>query len=122
VNGKAYCVVTSSATTRPRSTDYINAQNIVERVETLIDNAFLGDMPVEALYDEYRSEGGIQFPGHIVQRQGGYPTFDLKVTELKVNAPVTIDAPPAAPAAAAAAPATQPEKLGDGVYHRAATP
>src|SRR5258705_9955321 len=58
---------------------------------------------------------------HIVQRQGGYPVLDLTLTDVKPNAPVTIQAQgraggaPAAPAAAAAS-ATPSEKLGDGVY------
>ena len=29
---------------------YINAQNLVERVETWVDNPFFGDMPFEAIY------------------------------------------------------------------------
>jgi glyoxylase-like metal-dependent hydrolase (beta-lactamase superfamily II) len=105
---------------KARVSGYINAQNLVERVETQIDNAFLGDMPFEAVYSEYKDIGGAQFPMHIVQRQGGYPIFDLRVTDAKANAPVTIQAPQgrggAAPAAAAANPAAQSEKLGDGVY------
>jgi glyoxylase-like metal-dependent hydrolase (beta-lactamase superfamily II) len=59
---------------------------------------------------------------HIVQKQGGYPTFDLNVTDVRVNAAVDIQPPQGrggAPAAAAAAPpanAATSEKLGDGVY------
>jgi glyoxylase-like metal-dependent hydrolase (beta-lactamase superfamily II) len=59
-----------------------------------------------------------------VQRQAGYPIFDLQITDVKVNAPVTIQppqgrgggAPAAAAAAAPANPAVPSEKLGDGVY------
>jgi hypothetical protein len=57
---------------------------------------------------------------HMVQKQGGYPVFDLNVTDVKVNAAVNIQPPqgrggaPAAPAAAN--PPAQSEKLGDGVY------
>ena len=91
---------------------YINEQNLVERVETWIDNPFLGDMLFEAIYSDYKDAGGAQFPMHIVQKQGGYPIFDLNVTDVKVNAAVNIQPPqgrggaPAA-AAAAAAPATR---------------
>ena len=100
---------------------YINDQNLVERVETWIDNPFLGDMLFEAIYSDYKDVGGAQFPMHIVQKQGGYPIFDLNVTDVKANAAVNIQAPQGrggAPAAAAAAanPPAQSEKLGDGVY------
>jgi glyoxylase-like metal-dependent hydrolase (beta-lactamase superfamily II) len=68
--------------------------------------------------------GGAQFPMHIVQKQGGFPIFDLNVSDVKANAAVTIEAPqgrgrgaaPAAAAGAPPAPATTSEKLGDGVY------
>jgi glyoxylase-like metal-dependent hydrolase (beta-lactamase superfamily II) len=93
---------------------------MVERVETWIDNPFLGDMLFEAIYGDYKDAGGAQFPMHIVQKQGGYPIFDLQVSDVKVNTPVTIQPPQGrsgTPAAAAtASPAAQSEKLGDGVY------
>jgi glyoxylase-like metal-dependent hydrolase (beta-lactamase superfamily II) len=56
---------------------------------------------------------------HIVQKQGGYPIFDLTVTDVKANAPAAIQPPQgrgAAPAAAAASAAATSEPLGDGVY------
>jgi glyoxylase-like metal-dependent hydrolase (beta-lactamase superfamily II) len=58
--------------------------------------------------------GGAQFPMHIVQKQGGYPIFDLTLADVKANVPVTIQAAAAAPQPPA--PAAQSEKLGDGVY------
>ena len=33
---------------------YINEQNLVERVETWIDNPFFGDMLFEAIYSDYK--------------------------------------------------------------------
>jgi glyoxylase-like metal-dependent hydrolase (beta-lactamase superfamily II) len=118
--GKKYNVVSFTGANKAPVNGYINDQNLVERVETSIDNAFLGDMPFEAMYSDYKDVGGVQFPMHIVQKQGGYPIFDLRVTDVKVNAPVAIQAPQGrggAPAAAAPAnPPAQSEKLGDGVY------
>jgi glyoxylase-like metal-dependent hydrolase (beta-lactamase superfamily II) len=114
VGGRRYNVVSFTGDNKAKVNGYVNAQNLVERVETLIDNPFLGDMPFEAVYSDYKDVGGAQFPMHIVQRQGGYPVFDLTVTDVKANVPVTIQAPQAA--AAAPAPETKSEKLGDGVY------
>ena len=114
VDGKRYNVVSFLGDNKAKVNGYVNAQNLVERVETWIDNPFLGDMLFEAIYSNYKDVGGAQFPMHIVQKQGGYPVFDLTVVDVKANAPVTIAPPPAA--AAAAAPETKSEKLGDGVY------
>jgi glyoxylase-like metal-dependent hydrolase (beta-lactamase superfamily II) len=119
IGGKKYNVVSFMGDNKARVNGYINDRNLVERVETMIDNAFLGDMPFEAIYSDYKDAGGVQFPMHIVQKQGGYPIFDLNVTDVKVNAPVSIQAPQGRGGAAAAAPANPPaqsEKLGDGVY------
>jgi glyoxylase-like metal-dependent hydrolase (beta-lactamase superfamily II) len=120
VGGRKYNVVTFTGDNKAKVNGYINDRNMVERVETWIDNPFLGDMPFEAIYSDYKDIGGAEFPMHIVQKQGGYPIFDLTVTDAKANAAVTIQAPQgrgAAPAGAAAAnPAAQSEKLGDGVY------
>ena len=120
VGGKKYTVVTFLGDNKAKVNGYINAQNLVERVETWIDNPFLGDMPFEAIYTDYKDAGGAKFPMHIVQKQGGYPIFDLTVTDVKANAAVNIQPPQgrggAGAPAAAAAPAAASEKLGDGVY------
>ena len=95
----------SPAPNKAKVNGYINDQNLVERVETWIDNAMLGDMLFEARYSDYKDFGGVKFPMKIVQKQGGYPIFDLTVYDVKPNAPVTIQAPQGrggAPAAAAA--------------------
>src|SRR3989441_545562 len=121
IGGKKYQVVSFMGDNKAKVNGYINDQNLVERVETWIDNPFLGDMPFEAIYSDYKDAGGAQFPMHIVQKQGGYPIFDLNVSDVKANAAVNIQAPQGrggAPAGAAAPanPPAQSEKLGDGVY------
>jgi glyoxylase-like metal-dependent hydrolase (beta-lactamase superfamily II) len=113
-NGKAYRVVTFTGQNKAAVNGYINDQNLVERVETTIDNPLFGDTSFEAIYSDYRDVGGVKFPMHIVQRQGGFPILDITVSDVKPNAPVRIQAPAEAPAPAAAA--TPSEKLGDGVY------
>jgi len=121
IGGKKYQVVSFQGDNKAKVNGYINEQNLVERVETWIDNPFLGDMLFEAIYSDYKDAGGAQFPMHIVQKQGGYPIFDLNVADVKANAAVNIQPAQAgrgAPAGGGAAPATaaQSEKLGDGVY------
>jgi glyoxylase-like metal-dependent hydrolase (beta-lactamase superfamily II) len=123
VGGRRMNVISFTAPNKAQVNGYVNDQNLVERVETWIDNAYLGDMHVEALYTEYRDFAGVKFPTRIVQRQGGHPVLDLTVSDVKPNAAVTIQAPqgrggaPAAAAAPAAPPTGTPsEKLAEGVY------
>jgi hypothetical protein len=122
VGGKKMTVVTFMGENKAKVNGYINDQNLVEKVETWIDNAVLGDMLFEAVYSDYKDFGGVKFPTKIVQRQGGHPILDLTITDVKPNAAVTIQppqgrggAPGGAPAPAAAA-GTPTEKLADGVY------
>jgi len=118
VGGKRFNVLTFTGQNKAMVNGYINDQNMVERVETWIDNAMLGDMLFEAAYSDYKDFGGVKFPTRIVQRQGGYPILELTINDVKPNAPADIQ-PPQGGAPAAAAPAAGPapsEKLADGVY------
>ena len=120
-NGRKHRVIKFVGDNKATVAGYLNNENLVERVETRIDHPVLGDMLFEAIYNDYRKVDGVAFPMHIVQRQGGYPIFDLTVTDVKINAAANIQLAQGrggAPAAAAApaTPAAQSEKLGDGVY------
>jgi glyoxylase-like metal-dependent hydrolase (beta-lactamase superfamily II) len=72
---------------------YLTADGLVDRVETWLEHPALGDMPLEAAFTGYRETNGIRFPSRIVQSQGGFPTLELDVSEVRVNEPVTIDVP-----------------------------
>jgi glyoxylase-like metal-dependent hydrolase (beta-lactamase superfamily II) len=85
--------VTFTAQDKYRVNGSINGQGFVERVQTWLEHPALGDMPIEVVYSGYRDFGGVQFPTRIVQSQGGFPVLDLTVSEVRPNAPVTIDAP-----------------------------
>jgi hypothetical protein len=93
IGGKKYTVVTFTGQNKALVNGYINEQNLVERVETWIDNAMLGDLQVENTYTDYKDFSGVKVPTKIVQKQGGFPTLDLTVYDVKPNAPVTIQAP-----------------------------
>ena len=117
-SGKSYTV-----------TGYIDDKNMVERVETWVDHAVLGDLQVESMYTGYRDFGGLKVPGKIVQKRAGWPTFEATITDASANPPnitaLLTPPPPAgapgagrggAPAAPATPPPLQSEKLADGVY------
>lgn len=93
-------------------------ENLVEKVEYLATNSVVGDVPVEITYSDYADYGDIKFPRHIVEKQDGFDTLELTVTDVRPNAAVSIAVPanvsqaPAPPAS----PSVTVEKVGDGLW------
>jgi len=132
VGTRPYTVVTWSTPQKAPSgipykvVGYINNRNLVERVQTWLENPIFGDMLVEALYTEYRDANGVKYPSTIVQKRGGQPVFEAQILGIRANPSniAELVAVPAgggrggpgggAPPAAAAGPTS--EKLADGVY------
>ena len=129
--GRKYTVVTWMTSQKAPSgvpykvVGYINGRNLVEKVQTWLENPIFGDMLIEAIYGEYRDANGVKYPSMIVQKRGGQPTFEAQILGVKAN-PANIAelvTPPAGggrgggpggPPPAAAGPTS--EKLADGVY------
>jgi len=109
-----------------RVVGYINDQNMVEKVQTWLENPIFGDMLIETEYTNYREgANGLKFPAQIVQKRGGWPTFTAYILGADANPPniQQLLAPPpggrgGAPGGGAPAAAAGPtsEKLADGVY------
>ena len=110
-----------------RVAGYINDQNLVEKVQTWLENPIFGDMLIETEYTHYREgANGLKFPAQIVQKRGGWPTFTAYILGADANPPniQQLLTPPAAagrggaPGGGAPATAAGPtsEKLADGVY------
>jgi glyoxylase-like metal-dependent hydrolase (beta-lactamase superfamily II) len=96
----------------------LSQENLVERVEYLTTNSVVGDVPVEIEYSDYAQFGDIQFPRHIVEKQDGFPTLDLMITEVQPNAPVSLPVPQNVVSAPAppAVPMATIEKVSDGLW------
>ena len=103
----------------------INEQNLIETVETRIDGGFTGDTLIEGIYSGYKDFGGVKFPMHIVQRQGGYPILDITVDGVEPNSSAALEFrgnPQRGGGAggrgseAAAAVRIQSEKIGGGIW------
>jgi glyoxylase-like metal-dependent hydrolase (beta-lactamase superfamily II) len=110
----------------------INSQNLVERVQTWLENPVFGDMLVETEYTHYRDSNGLKFPARIEQRRGGWPVFAAYILGARSNPSdlqklMTIPPAPAgrggapgggAPGVTPGAATTGPtsEKLSDGVF------
>ena len=84
-------------------------------------------MLVRTKYSDYRDNMGLKYPAAIVQKRGGWPTFDAQILGAHAN-PANLTAlmtppasagrrrRPAARAARPAPPAAASERLADGVY------
>jgi len=96
----------------------LNADNLVERVETRGDDPWFGDIITETTYSDYRDFGGVKFPTRIAQTQGGFPTLTLTIADVRPQADVTIEVPAnVRQAPAPPAPAVETRQLADGVFH-----
>jgi glyoxylase-like metal-dependent hydrolase (beta-lactamase superfamily II) len=114
MDGIRYTVVSFLGQNQAQVNGYVDDQNMIARVETWIDNPQLGDMLIEVTYTGYKDFGGVKFPTHILQKQGGSPILELTVEDVKPNDAVSIEAPPRG-----APPAPRPvetKRLADGVF------
>jgi glyoxylase-like metal-dependent hydrolase (beta-lactamase superfamily II) len=111
-----------------RVVGYIDGDNLVARVDTWLENPVFGDMPVSTEYSQYRDNMGLKYPTAIVQRRGGWPTFDAQILGAHANPPnlTALMTPPPPPGGGAggplplgpppAPPAAASEQLAPGVY------
>lgn len=103
---------------------YLDDANQVRRVETWVEDAFMGDMQVVNVYEGWQNLGGVAVPTTIEQQRGGGGIFGVNVAAAAVNPPnaaelLTIPSAPPAPPGGGGAPA-QPaeisEQLAEGVH------
>ena len=95
MGGKKYTVVTFIAPNKAKMSGYIDAANMLDRVETWIDTPMLGDTLIEADYSAYKDFGGVKFPTTIKVKEGDFPILDFNVTDVKPNAPANLQGNPA---------------------------
>ena len=102
VNGKKYRVVSFPVEAKAPSgipytlSGYIDEQNMVDKVETKIEDNLVGDMLIEQTFSGYKDFAGVKFPTRIVQTRAGLAWTDLTVADAKANP--AAPPPPAAPA------------------------
>ena len=117
VNGVKKTVISFTAPNKAKFEGLFNEQNLVERITTRFDNPMLGDIAFEAVFRDYKDFGGLKFPTHIVQRNGGYPVLDVIITDVKPNISASFDVP--ANIRQAPPPVAEtivPEKITEGVW------
>jgi glyoxylase-like metal-dependent hydrolase (beta-lactamase superfamily II) len=114
VDGKKMTVISFAVPGQLKVKAFVNDRNLIEKVESWNTNPVLGDMATETTYADYKDFGGAQFPTRITQTQGGFPTLDLTVTDVKPNAPVDIQIPDNVRQASVKVTA---DKVADGVWY-----
>jgi glyoxylase-like metal-dependent hydrolase (beta-lactamase superfamily II) len=91
IDGKSYTVLTWSPDVKAPSgasyviNGYLNDDNLVEHVETWVGDNMMGDMHVFASYTGWRDFGGFMAPTSITQTRGGWPYFQVSVTNASAN-------------------------------------
>jgi glyoxylase-like metal-dependent hydrolase (beta-lactamase superfamily II) len=124
INGVQYKVVTWSPAQKSPSglsykvSGYIDADNLVEHVETWAEHPIIGDLHHEVFYKGYQSFDGLMVPARIDHRQIAMQTFVATITGAIANPPDLerrMAGPPPPPPPPPLPPAAS-EKLADGVY------
>ncbi len=95
----------------------VSEDNLIARVEGLVPNPVVGDIPVVIDYWDYRDFGGVKFPTRIRETMAGYPTLDLLVTDVRPNAAVDIQAPDAVRQDPNPYARVTTQKVADGVWY-----
>jgi glyoxylase-like metal-dependent hydrolase (beta-lactamase superfamily II) len=101
----------------------INAQNMVERVQTWVPNPVFGDMVYEHRYTDYKDYNGVKFPTVLHSHQGdprlnpGHNWMEVRATAVQPNAAAAaLTVPDAVRTATIPAVAVQSERLANGVW------
>jgi glyoxylase-like metal-dependent hydrolase (beta-lactamase superfamily II) len=101
-----------------RVVGYIGPQNLVERVDTWVENPVFGDLAVERRYTDYRDLDGIKFPQTIRETRDGQHSFDAYLLGFEAN-PANLQqllAPAGPPPNFPPYQGPASEKLAEGVY------
>jgi hypothetical protein len=81
VYGESYRIVTFTLPGNHRVVGYINEKDMVERVQTWVDN----DVMIEGVYRDYMDFGGVKVPTIVAQNRGGQLARLVIVKEAKPN-------------------------------------
>jgi glyoxylase-like metal-dependent hydrolase (beta-lactamase superfamily II) len=91
LDGEQKTVVTVTVMNKFRVNGTINANNMVERVQTWVPNPVFGDMVFEHRYTDYKDFGGVKVPTLIHSHQGdprvnpGHNFQEIKVANVMIN-------------------------------------
>jgi len=95
----------------------LNDAKLVEKVEAMVANPVVGNLPVEIRYADYKDFGGVKFPMKITASAAGVPALELAVTDVRPNARVDIQVPEAVRQSTQPYARVTPQKVADGVWY-----
>jgi len=78
-----FTVLTLTVQNKFKVSAFVNAQNMIEKIQTWIDP---NETLVETVYRDYQDFGGMKFPTMIVEKQASELALILIVTNVKPNA------------------------------------
>ncbi len=94
----------------------IDAQNMVVRTETWVNDPDVGDKDIETTFSGYKDFGGLKFPAMIVQKQEGFPTLVLSVSGVKANPGLSVSVPDSVKNATPPQVKVADQEMADGVW------
>jgi glyoxylase-like metal-dependent hydrolase (beta-lactamase superfamily II) len=114
-DGTDYTAVSFTEPGRFEATLWIDPQGLVPRIDARVPHPVLGDSSVTTRWSGWRVlDGGVRFPTRLQQSQGGFPTLDITIADVKINAPVEAAVPDAVRAFTERVNA---ERVADGVWY-----
>lgn len=113
----ANTIVTFTTPDRFTITGVLNANHLVEKTETVIDNPVTGDMTISMTFSDYRPFGDVTFPAKIVEIIGGSPALELAITGVKPNGAVAVGETPAVARNLQPSVIVKSDRVGDGVWY-----
>jgi glyoxylase-like metal-dependent hydrolase (beta-lactamase superfamily II) len=95
LDGKTYTALSFAEPGRFSAIAYVNADGMVERVDSRQPSPVMGDTESTISYSGYKDFGGVKFPTRIRQFMGGADVLDIKISEVQANVPAGVPAPDA---------------------------
>jgi len=83
VFAEKFTVLTFTVQNKYKVSGFVNAQNMIEKIQTWIDP---NETLVETVYRDYQDFGGMKFPTMIIEKQASELSLILIVTDVKPNA------------------------------------
>ena len=93
VDGKTYTTLTFTEAGKFEATAYINADNMVERVDSRQPGTVMGDTDSVISYSGYKNYAGTKFPTRIHQTMGGSLVMDINVTDVQPLGSIPVAVP-----------------------------
>ncbi len=93
LDGKRYTALSFTEPGRFEATAYVNAEGLVERVDSRQPSPVAGDTDSVITYTGYKDHAGVKFPTRMRQSMGGSDVLDITITEVQANGAAGMAAP-----------------------------